>query len=253
MARRPTNNGPTAETTVAGRPEAAAATDQAQAPAEGTTSTAVAPSRNRPVANLETNFFEQYASDVGATRMIRGRMLKCNKGDWLAGEDNAEIPNGTKLVANMDQLLTGWVKWAEGKPDKQIMGLVAEGFQPPPRSTLGDTDESLWEVWADGRPNDPWVKTVYLIMKEPGVDVEAEEQLFTFTTSSDGGHRCIGDVAAKYGRHMRTNPGEMPIIELGVEVYEHAQYGRIKKPIMKVVGWEPVEKFGDARQLFGGT
>lgn len=228
-------------------------TPEAENVAAGGGGSQLTTTRQRPVANLEVNFFEQFASDVGATRMIRGRMLKCSKGDWLAGEDSTELPLGTKLVANMDQLLAGWVKWADGKPERQVMGLVSEGFVPPPRETLGDTDESLWEVWADGRPNDPWVKTYYMIMKDPDVEITAEEQLFTFTTSSDGGARCIADIASKYGRRIRTNPDEVPIVELGREVYEHAQYGRIKKPTMKVVGWEHKDKFGDAKDLFGNA
>src|SRR4029078_9906099 len=98
----------------------------------------------------------------------------------------------------MDQLMVGWVKWVDNKPDQQEMGLLTEGHTPPARCAMGDTDEAAWEVagrgkppsarsamgdtdqaaWevdASGKPRDPWQFTNYLILKKPGKQFKAEE------------------------------------------------------------------------------
>lgn len=193
----------------------------------------------REVANLEMNYFESYGSQV-SQKAIVGRLLKFNKGDWLAGEDDEEIEEGTKLVANMDQLMIGWVKWADNKPEQQLMGLVVEGHQSPKREALGDLDQSLWEVDAQGKERDPWQFTNYLIMKEVGAEGSDDEKLYTFATSSRGGLNCVGELCKVYGKQMRQQPDQYPIVELGSGSYNHPnkEFGRIKFPTLAVVGWE---------------
>jgi hypothetical protein len=39
--------------------------------------------------------------------------MKFNKGDYLAGEEGKVIAPGTKLTANVDELLAGLIKWQE--------------------------------------------------------------------------------------------------------------------------------------------
>ena len=53
-------------------------------------------------------------------------------------------------------------------------------------------------------------------------------ELFTFSTSSRGGHGAVGDLARLYARHRRKQPDELPIVGLGIRVYEHREYGRIR-------------------------
>src|SRR6185503_20383716 len=72
------------------------------------------------------NPFEEIGQQ--APRRIIGQLLKFSKGDYLYGQENDELPMGSKLIANMDQLLRGWIKWADNKPAEQVMGLVVEGF-----------------------------------------------------------------------------------------------------------------------------
>ena len=199
----------------------------------------------RQLAQLEMNYFESYGSQV-SQRAIVGRLLKFNKGDWLAGESDEEIEVGTKFVVNMDQLLVGWVKWVDNKPEQQLMGLIVDGHQSPKRESLGDTDESQWEVDAQGKSRDPWQFTNYLLLKEPGADGSKDENLFTFATSSRGGLNCVGELCKQYGKEMRSRPDQYPIVEIGTGSYNHPnkEFGRIKFPTMKVVGWEPRSDFG---------
>lgn len=196
----------------------------------------------------QRNAFEAYA-DANNTRLLVGSLLKFSKGDYMSGQDNDEVPMGTQLVCNMPELMVGWVKWADGKPEQHIMGRVVDGFQKPKRSTLGDEDQSLWEVdESSNKPRDPWQEANYLIMKPPGAN--EEDDLYTFVAGSKGGRDAVTDLCKIYGKAMRQRPGELPIIKLGVDKYQHPNkaYGWIKVPTFEVVGWAPASEFDAALQ-----
>lgn len=187
------------------------------------------------------NYFTQYGESVRSTAIV-GKLLKFSKGDWVAGEENADVEEGTQFIANMDQLLVGWVRWQDLKPTDHVMGTVASGYQPPRRDTLGDTDQDLWETNEDGESRDPWQLTNYLLLQA----VDGDE-LYTFTTSSRGGLNAIGDLSRKYGKLMRHHADEFPVIQIGVGSYMHSnkEYGRIKFPTLEVVGWVKKDSFVD--------
>ena len=99
-----------------------------------------------------TNPFEEYGNAVAA----RGKFLKFNKGDFLAGKENEEVPLGTQFVALMDKLEVGWVCWQDGMPTEKHMGRIANGYQAPRRNELGNRDKASWERDDDGKEQDPW-------------------------------------------------------------------------------------------------
>jgi len=187
---------------------------------------------NTALATLSDNPFADYARAVNQ-RTIVGDILKFSKGDWSAGQNDDEIDEGTQFVAVMDELLIGWVKWEGGRPSEHRMGKLAEGFRPAKRADLGDTDEGDWETDNIGKPRDPWQLTNYLILKE----VEGD-RLFTFAPSSRGGLSAIGQLCDVYGRMLRQKPDQFPVIEIGTSSYKHDSYGKVKVPVLKVVGWE---------------
>lgn len=203
---------------------------------------ATAKSNAIATANANANPFEAYGN-AASQRSIVGKLLKFSKGDYLTGENNDEMAAGTQLVANMDELMVGWIKWEDSKPSEQIMGRVSENYQPPRRNELGDTDKNDWEVDDQGQHRDPWQFSNYLIMKEPG-----GEEFYTFTTSSRGGLNAIGELCKSYGKLMRQKPDQFPIVALGVGSYQHTNksFGRIKFPILELVGWAPKAEFVDA-------
>lgn len=197
------------------------------------------------VGHVGGNYFQSYGDQV-SQKSIVGKLLKFSKGDFLCGEDNEEVEEGTRYVANMDELMVGWIRWSDNKPTDQIMGRVSEGYQPAKRNALGDDDKSKWEIDEQGRERDPWQFSNYLILKTPGE--AGEDALFTFTTSSRGGLNAIGELCKAYGKAMRQRPDELPIISLGVGSYQHSNkaFGRIKFPIFEVVGWAPRGEFAEA-------
>jgi len=185
--------------------------------------------------------FEAVA-DAVAPRHIQGSLLKYNKGEWFSGEAQETIPIGTKVILAVDQMLMSWVYWENGKPTDHRMVLVASGEAPARRAELGDHDQSRWEKDASGELRDPWAMTFYA----PLVDETGE--VFTFSTTSRGGKNAIADVMRHYARTRKANPGKYPVVTLDSGVYQHsnAQYGRIKYPVFKHVGWENQATFWKA-------
>jgi len=207
--------------------------------------------KNLPAHN-EPNPFEEIAAST--PRRIIGKLLKFSKGDYLYGQDNEELPYGTRLIANMDQLLVGWIKWQDQKPVEQIMGLVVEGFKPMKLTDLPDRDESEWETDDKGNPRDPWQKTYYLVMREldeEGKPKDDEEGLYTFTTSSTGGKDAMIELCARYGKWMRVHPNQYPIVTLakpGKYNHPNKAFGVIKVPKLEFnpkKDWIDKEMFGD--------
>lgn len=169
---------------------------------------------------------------------IVGKILKFSKGDYLIGDD--EVEPGVKRVASMANLLIGWIRWEDNKPAETIMGLLGEGHRPQKRVALGFTEEADWPVDKDGKSQDPWQETNYLVLKDP-----VEGDLFTFTTSSAGGRNAISKLCKEYGTKRRMHPKQFPIIALNVDSYKHKDptLGRIKVPEFKIVGWEAESEF----------
>jgi hypothetical protein len=192
--------------------------------------------------NLSTETGNPFAAygEAATQNKIVGTLLKFNKGEYLAGKDAEVVAEGTRLVANMDQLLVGWIKWENGAPSEQVMGRVADAFKPPPRNELGDNDKSLWEVDDQGVARDPWQLSNYLVLKE-----EEGDELYTFTTSSRGGLNAIGELCKSYGKEMRQRPDQYPIIALETDSYRHSNkaYGKIHVPALTIVDWIGKEAF----------
>jgi hypothetical protein len=188
---------------------------------------------------------------------ILGKLIRFSKGDYLC--DKSVVPTGTDMVAAVDALVVGWVRWSGKQQVERRLGRVSDGFREPSREELGHLDESQWEMDNDGRPNDPWQKTRLLPLKRV-----SDGELFTLTLNGRGrGGEAVGRLAGAYGR-SRNRTDSYPIIKLGVDAYEHKQYGRIKFPVLPIVGWRPREEFGELgtggagskvrpRQETGGT
>jgi hypothetical protein len=184
------------------------------------------------VANAPANYFEAYGEQA-SPNAVEGSYLKFSKGDYTAGKDDVDV--GTKLIANMDKLQVGWVRWHGGKPTKKLLGFITKGFQPAQRDTLGDDNEAVWEVDVTGKSSDPWQFSNELVLKDQSV--EGDDGLYTFTTSSRGGINCVGDLCKSYGKSATMRPNEWPVIALNVDSYVHDSYGKIKTPQFDIVGW----------------
>jgi hypothetical protein len=192
------------------------------------------------VGSVESNPFLEYAN-AQSNRMIVGHLLKFTKGKFFAGQDNKMVPEGTQLIANMDELLVGWVRWEGNRPVQYEMEQLVKGIKAKPRKDLGYTDSEEWEDGPDGHPRDPWQFANYLLLKATSKD----GQLYTFTASSKGGLDALGLLSREYGTVYRQRPDEYPTVELGAGGYEHPVRSRgwIDTPSFKIIGWAPKSVF----------
>jgi hypothetical protein len=201
---------------------------------------------NLPATVQPYDPFAEYVAENSTTRIV-GELLKFSKGDYLVGKNGDIMELGTRLVANMEELYVGWIKWKDKKPTEQLMGRIFDGFKKAKREDLGDDDDTQWEVDKDGTPQDPWQETNYLLLKVPGSD--SQEALYTFTASSHGGRGAITDLIASYVKQRKMRGlGEMPVVELGFSKYKHDTYGWLKNPTFKIVGWAPAGEFNAAME-----
>ena len=155
--------------------------------------------------------------------------LKFSQGVYLVNDGVSDTPfENVKLIAQMPTLRWGWMRWDSGFAIKQIMGLVSENFEPPPREELGDLDESAWETKGEGRgafPLDPWHETYDVVVEDAnGCDARNPSFLLTFDSSEFIGayqefssyhvFGSLGTLCRLYATHARRVPDELPVIEL---------------------------------------
>jgi hypothetical protein len=178
------------------------------------------------------DFFTSFGEDI-STRHIRGDLLKYNKGDWIAGDDDKHPLNGQKVVAVMPSLLAGYVRWSDGHPVDHQMGLVCEGHRLPARSSLGDTDPTTWEIGSDDKPKDPWQRCMYLMC------VGEDDAIYTYATASTGGFDAVATLCKAYGQRSRMYPDEVPVVLLDSGSYMHRDrgIGKVLIPVLKIVDW----------------
>lgn len=183
------------------------------------------------VKHEDVDYLSRYAAEASSKLWV-GSLVKFSKGDYLVGEAEAEVPLGSKFVAMVPSLMTGWLKWSDGHVVDNAMGLVDEGFVTPKREDLGDMVKEQWEQDGNGRPKDPWAKANYLILISP-----EDEQVFTFACGSKGGFSAIGELARAFAQHRRMYPSQMPVIELGASSYRHPEFGKVAIPTLKIAEW----------------
>jgi len=180
---------------------------------------------------------QKYVDDV-APASIAGRVIRFNKeGKFVTPDDDAEIGDDIDFIGLIDETLIGWIRFnGEGEPPDRIMGLLFDGFVMPPRQSLGDDDQSKWEIGLNGQPQDPWQHQVNLVLQQADT-----KELFTYSTSSLTGRRAIGNLLRYYDRLRRTNPDSYPLVRLKIGGFQHRddRVGWVKTPVIAVVGRTP--------------
>lgn len=192
-------------------------------PVAQTSSTAVAPH----------GAYDPYAA-YGEQATASRTYVTFKNGEYLYGQEDEEIPLGTRFVANMTGLRVGWKRWFQGRVTDELLDLLVDCKPPKKRHELGDLDQALWEKDDRGQPRDPWQFTNELALK--GL---ATGEAFIFATSSKGGIGAIGELCKQYGALYRQKPGMAPVIELSADSYQHRTYGKTYFPVLKLVDWVP--------------
>ncbi len=166
-----------------------------------------------------------------------GTYLKFNGNDgrWSFGQDDEDLPEGSRVVGDMDSMAYGWTCWVEGNVEEETYTGIHDG-KPLPEHQLTDygpyDDDDGWRESAK----------LSLVLESYGDDDqdEAVGTALLWKTSTGGQVRQIRKLAGAYGKVFAQHPGEFPIIELGAESYapKNKKHGKKKfSPTLKIVGW----------------
>jgi hypothetical protein len=176
---------------------------------------------------------KRYLEEI-APATFSGRLIKFNRdGKFVTQDDGTVISPDQDFVALCDETLIGWIKFNDDAPPDRHQGLLYGDFQMPSRESLGDLDESQWELGLDGRPQDPWLHQIALPIQN-----RESLELFSFVSTSKTGRRAVGVLLTFYNRMQRQYPDMVPIVRLKVGGFEHRdeRIGRVSVPVFTVVG-----------------
>lgn len=174
------------------------------------------------------NPFVQAGEELGGSG---GKFLKfnANTGEFVFGQDQDELPHGSKLSALMDTASRGFICWVGEEVIDEVMVRVIDGH--PPR-------ESELEEHGPYDGDDGWSEQVKIDFKDP------DGEVFVFKSSSKAAARAFGTLLKEYGRQYKNHPDEYPIVELGASSYmpKEKKHGKKYAPIFKIVGWVSTEE-----------
>jgi hypothetical protein len=149
-------------------------------------------------------------------------LLKLTKqGAWVFGADNEALRPGTRLVVNPASLSSGYIAWHKGVPEGEKMQPLSQG--PVDATALPEVQgKNGWQSQA----------SVEMI-------VQGELPLhLLYKTSSMGGLQALLSLAGEIAFGMSDNPARAyPELSLGVDSYDHTEYGVIYKPVVTVERW----------------
>jgi hypothetical protein len=185
------------------------------------------------LSDVDYDPFSALAASLSAPGM-QGEPLKFSKGRWFAGRSDAEQDVGGKLlIADLENLMTGWRRWWDKKITDQVVGMVADNFKPPQRNDLGDLENHDWERDSAGKPSDPWQFGFFLRLLDPDSD-----EAFAWSATSNGARRAMGDLVNAFAKRRRKNPESCtPLVRLACDYYKHKDYGRVDVPKFEIVEW----------------
>ena len=151
------------------------------------------------------------------------RMLKFNKGDFIVGDE--PVPLDTEYLAHCVGWTKCWVKFVDKKLVDKKMYRVSRRERPADRNDLDEIEKANTD-------QDPWTLQ-YLLPLESG-----DGEVFIFTTSSIGGHRAVSELCNEYAKRRLNGHDGQPIIKLAVGEMNTKNYGKVPRPVFKIVGWD---------------
>jgi hypothetical protein len=195
---------------------------------------AAAPSQTAVAVPDSRDSVERYVDTVAPT-VIAGELIKFSKeGKFVINETGEELSPDADFIALCDEMLVGYIRFhGDDAPPDRAQGLLYNGFVLPPRASLGDMDESLWEPGLSGEPADPWQHQMNLVLQNP-----TTQALYTFATSSVTGRRSVGNLLHHYNRLRKKDADLYPVVRLRPSGFQHKdpRVGWVNTPSFVVVG-----------------
>jgi hypothetical protein len=182
---------------------------------------------------------QKYLDEIAPSAIV-GRPIKFDgkEGKFLYADTNEDISPDSDFTALCDETLVGWIRFhrdGETPPDR-IQGILYDGFTMPLRESLGDLDESRWELGLDGKPADPWQHQMNVVLQAP-----ATLELATFRTTNKTGRRAVGNLLRHFDRMRKKDDDHYPVVRLKPGGYpsKDPRVGWVHTPTFVIVGKQP--------------
>lgn len=159
--------------------------------------------------------------------------LTFKKGDYFISDDGVAL--GTEFIAHAIGWTKVWRKYDGEQVVERRVYRVAKGERPPEREDLDDwPGTENWPVGDDGKAYDPWALQYLVPFENPETG-----EVVVFTTRSIGGRRAVADLCKAWTTRTKkiTNCGQ-PKIKLAVTDFPSKRYGKVKRPLFTVIGWD---------------
>lgn len=188
----------------------------------------------------------EYLADADPQNMI-GKLLKFSKGEFLLGQDAEVIPEGASYTVACDMVLTGFIRWYDGRPAEHKLVRVATGAPLYRRDELGHNDKSQWETDLKDQPRDPWQATMYVPMMSHNGEV------CTYTTNSGSGIKSLHRLLRRYATHAARHPDVYPLVKLKKSFWVHNDkaIGKVFYADFEPAGWVDRKEFAEALEMLG--
>src|SRR5262249_27276931 len=122
------------------------------------------PSTAVAVKDRNSDYLQRYLDATPSP--APGRIIGLSKdGKIVFRDDQTQVPDHIYAVLD-EETLVGWIKFNEGEQPDRHMGLIAEGFVPPSRESLGDLDEAAWPEGINGGAEDPWKMQIAIVLQD---------------------------------------------------------------------------------------
>ena len=182
---------------------------------------------------------ERYLDEI-APASFPGQLIKFDgkAGQFVVTADGEPFDTNRDFVVLADETLIGMIRFSneEGVPPQRVQGLLYSGFVLPDRATLGDNDEAEWPIGLSGKPTDPWLHQMALVLED-----RSTNDLFTFATTNDTGRRACGNLLKHFERLKRNHPDDYPLVRLksGGYMSKKPGVGWVQTPVFAVIGRAP--------------
>jgi hypothetical protein len=164
-------------------------------------------------------------------------------GAWVHGRDDTEVEEGSRWAVNPMALAHGFVCWA--RPDqgggRKLGEVMTPITQPKPERTALEDLGARWEEQFGAQ-----LKCV------EGTDKSLQ---VLYLTSSQGGRDAMIDLLESIRQRLETvtDGTFVPVVELNSDSYAHPNYGKIWKPVLRVVDWLDMDGKGAAAKSAPAT
>jgi hypothetical protein len=154
-------------------------------------------------------------SDMGKPLL---RLLR--NGEWVFGQSNEEVQEGSQWAINLMSLQRGWCCWHDG----QLLGQVMDSIQVPrPPCPAPVNGQGFAEQYS---------------MELTCIHGDDAGTLVLYKNNSLGFKNAFADLMGKVrARYAMDRVNYWPVVELEMDSYDHKKYGLIYNPILKIVAW----------------